>query len=369
MGVCASSAPAAPAASADPVDSAKNARIAQEQAVAEQARAQAIRLLILGSGDSGKTTLRKQMRSIYSNGFPPSVRSEYARTIIGNLVDGYVDIIKAMGEELSLEFASDEAKKAAEFILAQPSNPFELSAATAQQMTVLLADAAFKEAVTRSAEFQLQDCWHGFAAQVANYPAWGGPGWVPTAADCIASRVRTSGVLEEDFIVDGVAFKLMDVGGQRAERRKWINCFDDSAGVMYVASISEYNQSLYEDHSINRVIEALDLFEKTCAEKALAAVSFILFLNKRDIFDEKIKTIPLDRTLSALEGCPKGLVDAKTAAQWLQTAFLARAPKGKKVYVHVTCATDPNNIKRVFQDCKNILLQQSMSSAGFNVGA
>lgn len=52
-------------------------------------------------------------------------------------------------------------------------------------------------------------------------------------------------------------FQFFDVGGQRNERRKWINCFDGVHGVMFVAALSEYDQSLYEERSVNRMVNTV----------------------------------------------------------------------------------------------------------------
>ena len=53
---------------------------------------------------------------------------------------------------------------------------------------------------------------------------------------------------------------MYDVGGQRNERKKWIHCFDDVTAVIFVASLSEYDQVLYEDNTVNRMEEAVTLF-------------------------------------------------------------------------------------------------------------
>ena len=49
-------------------------------------------------------------------------------------------------------------------------------------------------------------------------------------------------------------FLFVDVGGQRNERRKWIHCFDSVHGVIFVAALSEYDQALFEDNSVNRMV-------------------------------------------------------------------------------------------------------------------
>ena len=54
---------------------------------------------------------------------------------------------------------------------------------------------------------------------------------------------------------------MFDVGGQRDERRKWIQCFNDVTAIIYVASSSSYDMVLMEDTSQNRLKESLDLFK------------------------------------------------------------------------------------------------------------
>lgn len=65
-------------------------------------------------------------------------------------------------------------------------------------------------------------------------------------------------------MIGELKFKLFDVGGQRSERRKWINCFENVTALLFLVAISEYDQSLYEDESINRMQESLALFDSIC---------------------------------------------------------------------------------------------------------
>lgn len=43
---------------------------------------------------------------------------------------------------------------------------------------------------------------------------------------------------------------MFDVGGQRSERRKWIQCFDDVKALLYVVALSGYDMTLQEDPSV-----------------------------------------------------------------------------------------------------------------------
>jgi guanine nucleotide-binding protein G(i) subunit alpha len=82
---------------------------------------------------------------------------------------------------------------------------------------------------------------------------------------------------------------MYDVGGQRNERKKWIHCFEGVTAVIFVAALSEYDQILFEDASTNRMMEALNLFDEICNNSFFIKSAMILFLNKRDLFAEKIK--------------------------------------------------------------------------------
>jgi len=55
---------------------------------------------------------------------------------------------------------------------------------------------------------QLQDCWYTFSKSLTDYPKWGNENWVPTADECIAARVRTSGIVEEQFTIEDIVFKV-----------------------------------------------------------------------------------------------------------------------------------------------------------------
>ena len=86
----------------------------------------------------------------------------------------------------------------------------------------------------------------------------------------------------------GVSFHITDVGGQRDLRKKWIQCFSDLTVIIYVVDMSAFNENLDEDPSINRLNEALSVFKDIWLNRYLSNVSVILFLNKYDLFADKI---------------------------------------------------------------------------------
>jgi len=158
-------------------------------------------------------------------------------------------------------------------------------------------------------------------------------------------------------------FKMFDVGGQRNERRKWIHCFDDVTAVIFVAALSEYDQVLFEDETQNRMVEALNLFDQICNSRWFSDTAMILFLNKHDLFREKIKSIPLTSCFPDYAGTPG---DEKQALEYIAVKFksLNRHPK-RRVYVNNTCATDTTNIRFVFEVVRDIVMQTNLDECGF----
>ncbi|KAG8505182.1 Guanine nucleotide-binding protein G(olf) subunit alpha [Galemys pyrenaicus] len=163
---------------------------------------------------------------------------------------------------------------------------------------------------------------------------------------------------------------MFDVGGQRDERRKWIQCFNDVTAIIYVAACSSYNMVIREDNNTNRLRESLDLFESIWNNRWLRTISIILFLNKQDMLAEKVLagkskiedyfpeyanyTVPEDATPDAGED-PK-VTRAKFFIRDLFLRISTATGDGKHYcYPHFTCAVDTENIRRVFNDCRDII--------------
>jgi len=179
----------------------------------------------------------------------------------------------------------------------------------------------------------------------------------PTLSDVMRVRIRTSGIVEEVYNIRGVTFVMFDVGGQRNERKKWIHCFEDVTAVIFVAAISEYDQALFEDNSVNRITEALNLFHEITHLNWFVETPFILFLNKIDLFEEKIKHIdPGEWFPSYTGGC-----NYDKAAEFFKQRFLSKLPHNEKeCYTHFVCAVDTNNVHKMFSACSEIIIGQGL---------
>lgn len=124
----------------------------------------------------------------------------------------------------------------------------------------------------------------------------------PNYDDILKSRRLTVGAEEIEFAIDGYVFHVIDVGGQKGEREKWIDYFQNNDAVIFFVALSEYDQKLAEDNSTNRMTESLKLFSDVCNHQWFAEAAIILFLNKSDIFRDKIQKVPLTVAFSEYKG-------------------------------------------------------------------
>ncbi|XP_068383208.1 guanine nucleotide-binding protein G(o) subunit alpha-like [Eschrichtius robustus] len=111
----------------------------------------------------------------------------------------------------------------------------------------------------------------------------------------------------------------------------------------------------------NRMHESLMLFDSICNNKFFIDTSIILFLNKKDLFGEKIKKSPLTICFPEYTG-PNTYEDA---AAYIQAQFESknRSPN-KEIYCHMTCATDTNNIQVVFDAVTDIIIANNLRGCG-----
>merc|ERR1712110_409019 len=176
--------------------------------------------------------------------------------------------------------------------------------------------------------------------------------------DILRVRVPTTGIIEYPFDLEEIRFRMVDVGGQRSERRKWIHCFEDVSSIIFIASLAEYNLSLVEDSAVNRLEESTALFHTMLRNPWLRQSSMILFLNKKDIFGEKIRYFDLQDHFPAFTG---SCCDSAEAKDFILDMFLTPVKNLRtKIYSHITIATDPDNVQFVFAAVKHTILSSIM---------
>ena len=153
---------------------------------------------------------------------------------------------------------------------------------------------------------------------------------------------------------------FVDVGGQRHYRQKWIMCFDNVTTVLFFVSASEFDEVLAEDRQTNRLQESLELFGDIVNSLTFVSTHVILFFNKTDQLRTKIRHTNIKHYFPSFKGNPQEESDVK---RFLYTMFeRKRMDQSKTLFHHFTTAIDTNNIKFVFEACKQIILQTNLEN-------
>lgn len=315
-----------------------------------------LKLLLLGTGESGKSTFIKQMRIIHGSGYSEEDRKGFTKIVYQNIFSAIQTLIAAM-DTLSLEYKNPENNDNAEFlnsIDADSADTFEKAHVDA--IKGCWTDPGMQECYDRRREYQLTDSAKYYLDDVDRIHE---DGYIPTLQDILRVRVPTTGIIEYPFDLDSIIFRMVDVGGQRSERRKWIHCFENVTSIMFLVALSEYDQVLVEsDNEENRMEESKALFRTIITYPWFQNSSVILFLNKKDLLEEKIMTSHLADYFPDYDG-PK--CDYEAAREFMMNSYMdLNEDKEKMLYYHYTCATDTENIRFVFAAVKDTILQLNL---------
>ena len=186
-------------------------------------------------------------------------------------------------------------------------------------------------------------------------------GFLPNDVDVIMARKRTTGVIVTEFpTADGLKFSVVDVGGQRSERRKWINCFDGVKAIFWVSNLAGYDKVLFEDKTINRMHEDLDLFRETVKTNAFKNTPIFLFFNKKDLFDVSLKSSNIDTCFPDY----KGKQEPEEAQAYISQQFRDALPPNKTIEMFVALsAKKKEEVRDAFEKVKaKLMALDGMSS-------
>ncbi|XP_041821740.1 guanine nucleotide-binding protein subunit alpha-12a [Chelmon rostratus] len=319
-----------------------------------------VKILLLGAGESGKSTFLKQMRIINGQEFDKKALLDFRDTIYENILKGMRVLVDAR-DKLGIGWQSCENEKQGMLVMSwegrvggsgvEPSE-FQLYVTA---LSALWADTGIQEAYARRSEFQLSESVKYF---LDNLDRIGQLNYIPSKQDILFARKATKGIVEHDFVIKKIPFKMVDVGGQRSQRQKWFQCFDGITSILFMVSSSEYDQVLMEDRRTNRLVESMNIFETIVNNKLFLNVSIILFLNKTDLLVEKIRTVDIRKNFPEFRGDPRRLEDVQ--AFLVQSFSRKRRNRGKPLFHHFTTAIDTENIRFVFHAVKDTILQENL---------
>ena len=194
------------------------------------------KLLFLGSGGSGKSTLYKQLRTIHGKGYTSDDRMFFVSHIHAQIIEQMklaIEHVEFLQEEELIEKMGDAYERPDDF------NPFktlcdeEAQAAVSRMQSLgrsklteqVAADCKLlwslpmiQDAYEQRAISKIDDTTNYFWDHIDDVTQ---PNYVPNESEMLMVRFRTTGVIDQKFTIEKTTFHVFDVGGQKSERKKW----------------------------------------------------------------------------------------------------------------------------------------------------
>ncbi|KZT09053.1 heterotrimeric G protein alpha subunit 4 [Laetiporus sulphureus 93-53] len=317
-----------------------------------------VKVLLLGSGDSGKSTILKQMRLIHKVPFSDQEVESYRQLVFNNLTHGLKYLIDSM-EDMELE-VSPENEQYVQLITDAPD--LKDGEAFPEQyhepLQKLWEDINVQKAWERGNEAALPD---NLIYYFPDLDRLFDPAYVPNEQDIVQARARTIGITETVFQLKDHEMLMVDVGGQKSERRKWIHCFQDVTSILFLVSLSGYDQCLVEDKDANQMQDAMTIWDSICHSQWFKQTSIILFLNKNDLFEKKVEHSNIKNFFPDYEGQPG---DASAGRDYFKKRFARLAQKAnqkeREVYIHTTTATDTAMLRIVMAAVEGTIISNNI---------
>jgi hypothetical protein len=296
------------------------------------------------------------MRIIHDCDYTDNERKQFVQYVYHNIFIAIQTLVKAMNE-LKIEYKNEsnlENAKLLETVFVDYKTSLTvLDKNFVEAIKQLWSDSGVQECYNKRNEFQLSDSAKYYFDQIDRISDIN---YLPTQQDILRVRIPTTGINEYTFVLSSVRFRIVDVGGQRSERRKWIHCFENVTSIIFLAALNEYDLILYESQNNcqNRMEESQALFETIITCQWFENSSVILFLNKKDLLEEKVMYSNLIDYFPEYNGPAN---DSISAREFILKMYKDLNPDPKKsIYSYFTCATDTENIRFVFESVKHTIL-------------
>ncbi|KAI8896372.1 guanine nucleotide binding protein, alpha subunit [Globomyces pollinis-pini] len=327
------------------------------------------KVLILGSSDSGKSTLLKQLKIIYSDGFTNDEKNYAKKLIFSNIITVCA---------ILLEIHTTSYQNLRDFINTLASREESFVVDVIPEVLIGLITDLWNNIESQehlaNLIYPIPDSTSHF---INRLPDLIKPDCLPTQEDILLLRTVTQSVSETIFKIQMGAHEAMailtlhvfDVSGLMHHRKHWISFFEYVDLIIFVMALNSYDQFLIEDPTINRMQDALVLFEEIVNHPLLQSPSIALFMNKKDAFAIKIAKTPIQKffpdyqgfliilTLGAENNINDGLL-------FFKKKFLKTNKMNRTLSVQPTCCTDTNLMKNIVTRVIGSITKRQLQSMG-----
>jgi len=318
------------------------------------------KILLLGAGESGKSTVVKQLRLVHRLKLSKQELVTIGDSLHQNVIDSMKALLyacKKFGYELEEKDRTTEAQ------IMEYEEGSRISYEFGDDILRLYNSKPIRDTYERRDEFWLLDSC-GYYLQ--NLDRFCEIGFCPTEVDQVMARIRTTGIvvseLEEKLPdakpdePDVIKLKVVDVGGQRNERKKWMHSFDDVKCILFIVNLAGYNMVLFEDTKQNRMTESLELLNQISNKDIFLETPMYIFLNKKDLFEGLIQKVPLATRFPDYKGDSGNVIEN---LNFLREQFRAQLPQNRQhsMKCHYITGVVKKDVGDAFKQVKTDLME------------
>ncbi|KAM4662487.1 guanine nucleotide-binding protein G(i) subunit alpha-3-like [Discoglossus pictus] len=296
---------------------------------------EAMKVLMLGPRECGKSTIMKQMKIIHGGGYSEEERRQYRAAIYRDIIQSINEIISDM-ERLGIHFGDMARAEDARQLLVSSAEGGVMSQELAGIIQRLWEDVGVQDCITYT-RFSRHS--HTALYYLNNLDWIFQANYIPTQQDVLLARVKTSGIEEEIYTYSDSNIRVMKVPGQTFISEKWMHYFEGVDAIVFLVALSDY------DKGTTWMCENLELFDKICGCHWFRHIPIIIFFNKKDLFEEKISRVPLATFFPKHSGSNT----FEEASGYIIQQFLDQSWEKYEKIIHflITCATDTEYTKLV----------------------
>eukprot|EP01125_Pyxidicula_operculata_P016724 TRINITY_DN5783_c0_g2_i6.p1 TRINITY_DN5783_c0_g2~~TRINITY_DN5783_c0_g2_i6.p1 ORF type:complete len:251 (-),score=46.33 TRINITY_DN5783_c0_g2_i6:93-845(-) len=193
-----------------------------------------LKLLLLGTGDAGKSTFSKQLKVMHIGEFNTEEREYYKQVIYSNCLETMKKLVEACEKE---EVIFPSKIKTHVAILKDSE---EINEEVGRSIYHIWNDERVQKVFEkRHNDLRPPGGKSGAKYYLDNIKAICDTNYTPNDDAIFRAKIKTSGINECSFRYKETEFIIVDVGGQRSERNKWLHCFDEASAVLYIAALNE----------------------------------------------------------------------------------------------------------------------------------
>jgi len=320
-------------------------------------------VLLLGCGETGKSTFLKQLKIIHNIALLPAFQHQHMEQHIrASILLGCQLLIPHLPKTKVAEV--DEFRTACEFI-STTNGESDFSDNLEQWRTELhifsnspLTQETYSKKIDLKIPISI-DLEYFFKRIDIIFSA----SYSLDQEDMIHTRVVTIGVHEFEFTPPDsrIKLKFIDVGGQSSERRKWVKCFDNIDCVLFFSALDSYCLAASSPNFVYRIEEELTVWEQIQTQ-IKPEVLFLVLQNKTDIFQKVIETHPLNKYF---QDFPARRADNyEYSLNYLQEKFKMRYKREGNLRFHQSNALDRTIVEKIWIAVRRDITEKAFSRSG-----